>query len=100
MAEPSQHEARLRSEELRARINHHNHRYYVLDAPEISDGESGVISSGQAASRARSSANSSSYSPYPRLDEGGREGFGSEKYAAYAGEGEVHLYAGCRTLPR
>ena len=40
------------------------------------------------------------YSPYPRLDEGGREGFGSEKYAAYAGEGEVHLYAGCRTLPR
>ena len=35
----SQHEARLRSEELRSRINHHNHRYYVLDAPEISDGE-------------------------------------------------------------
>ena len=39
MAEPSQHEARLRSEELRALINHHNHRYYVLDAPEIGDGE-------------------------------------------------------------
>jgi DNA ligase (NAD+) len=35
----SQHEARLRSEELRSRINHHNHRYYVLDAPEVSDGE-------------------------------------------------------------
>ena len=35
----SQHEARLRSEELRSRINYHNHRYYVLDAPEISDGE-------------------------------------------------------------
>ena len=35
----SQHEARLRSEELRSRINHHNHRYYVLAAPEISDGE-------------------------------------------------------------
>lgn len=35
----SQHEARLRSEELRSLINHHNHRYYVLDAPEISDGE-------------------------------------------------------------
>ena len=34
-----QHEARLRSEELRSRINHHNHRYYVLDQPEISDGE-------------------------------------------------------------
>lgn len=39
MAGPSQHEARLRSEELRSRINHHNHRYYLLDAPEISDGE-------------------------------------------------------------
>ena len=39
MAPDSQHEARLRSEELRSRINHHNHRYYVLDAPEISDGE-------------------------------------------------------------
>ena len=35
----SQHEARLRSEELRSNINYHNHRYYVLDAPEISDGE-------------------------------------------------------------
>ncbi|MXW24696.1 MAG: NAD-dependent DNA ligase LigA [Dehalococcoidia bacterium] len=35
----TQHEARLRSEELRSLINHHNHRYYVLDAPEISDGE-------------------------------------------------------------
>ena len=35
----SQHEARLRSEELRSSINYHNHRYYVLDAPEISDGE-------------------------------------------------------------
>ncbi len=34
-----QHEARLRSEELRSLINHHNHRYYVLDQPEISDGE-------------------------------------------------------------
>ena len=39
MAEPSWHEARLRSEELRSRINHHNHRYYVLDAPEVGDGE-------------------------------------------------------------
>ncbi|HWR68985.1 MAG TPA: NAD-dependent DNA ligase LigA, partial [Desulfomonilia bacterium] len=28
-----------RAEELRCIINHHNHRYYVLDAPEISDGE-------------------------------------------------------------
>ncbi|MCY4390643.1 MAG: NAD-dependent DNA ligase LigA [Chloroflexi bacterium] len=39
MAPPDQHEARLRSEELRSLINHHNHRYYVLDAPEVSDGE-------------------------------------------------------------
>ncbi len=39
MPPSDQHEARLRSEELRSLINHHNHRYYVLDAPEVSDGE-------------------------------------------------------------
>ncbi|MEW5772609.1 MAG: NAD-dependent DNA ligase LigA [Thermodesulfobacteriota bacterium] len=32
-------EVRRRAEELRRRIEHHNHRYYVLDAPEISDAE-------------------------------------------------------------
>jgi len=32
-------EARERIEELRRRIEYHNHRYYVLDAPEISDAE-------------------------------------------------------------
>ena len=26
-------------EQLRAEINHHNYRYYVLDSPEISDAE-------------------------------------------------------------
>lgn len=31
--------AKLRVEELRARIEHANYRYYVLDAPEISDAE-------------------------------------------------------------
>lgn len=30
---------RKRIEELRKLINHHNHRYYVLDSPEISDKE-------------------------------------------------------------
>ncbi len=30
-------EAKARIEELRAQINHHNYRYYVLDSPEISD---------------------------------------------------------------
>ncbi|MCE7927409.1 MAG: NAD-dependent DNA ligase LigA [Dehalococcoidia bacterium] len=39
MAEQTQYEARLRSEELRSLINYHNHRYYVLDSPEISDAE-------------------------------------------------------------
>ena len=39
MAPENQHEARTRSEELRSLINYHNHRYYVLDAPEVSDGE-------------------------------------------------------------
>ena len=28
-----------RIEELRSQINYHNHRYHVLDSPEISDGE-------------------------------------------------------------
>jgi len=28
-----------RVEELKEQINHHNYRYYVLDAPEVSDGE-------------------------------------------------------------
>jgi DNA ligase (NAD+) len=31
--------AKLRAEELRAQINHHNYRYHVLDEPEISDAE-------------------------------------------------------------
>ena len=31
--------ARQQIEELRETINHHNHRYYVLDSPEISDAE-------------------------------------------------------------
>ena len=31
--------ARQRIEELRGLINYHNHRYYVLDSPEISDAE-------------------------------------------------------------
>ena len=31
--------AQLTVEELRSRINHHNYRYHVLDAPEISDAD-------------------------------------------------------------
>ncbi len=37
MAEMNQYDARLRSEELRSSLNYHNHRYYALDAPDISD---------------------------------------------------------------
>ncbi len=32
-------ETLYRADELRQRLNHHNYRYYVLDAPEITDGE-------------------------------------------------------------
>jgi len=32
-------QAKKRIEELRKQINYHNHRYYVLDSPEISDAE-------------------------------------------------------------
>ena len=31
--------AKLRVEELREHINHHNYRYHVLDDPEVSDAE-------------------------------------------------------------
>ena len=36
---PSWRTAKRRVEELRAQIEHHNYRYYVLDAPEISDAD-------------------------------------------------------------
>ena len=39
MAELSQYDARLRSEELRSLLNYHNYRYYVLDQPEVADAE-------------------------------------------------------------
>ena len=32
-----------RAKELRAELNHHNHRYYVLDDPEISDAQYDVL---------------------------------------------------------
>src|SRR6476620_86685 len=31
--------ARIRAEELRAQIEHHNYRYHVLSAPEVSDAQ-------------------------------------------------------------
>ena len=36
---PAQKSSRSRVEELRALIDHHNHLYHGLDAPEVSDGE-------------------------------------------------------------
>ena len=35
----TQTEAQKRAEELRRLIEHHNHRYYVLDDPEVPDAE-------------------------------------------------------------
>ena len=35
--------ARKRVEELRAQIEHHDYRYYVLDAPEVSDAQYDVL---------------------------------------------------------
>ncbi|MFM7272484.1 MAG: DNA ligase LigA-related protein, partial [Gammaproteobacteria bacterium] len=32
-------DSRLRAEALREAIRHHNHRYYVLDEPEVPDAE-------------------------------------------------------------
>ena len=34
-----QYAARLRSEELRSQLNYHNHQYYVLDSPVVSDAD-------------------------------------------------------------
>ncbi len=31
--------AKLRADELRAKLEHHSYRYYVLDAPELSDAD-------------------------------------------------------------
>jgi DNA ligase (NAD+) len=39
VARASGSKAAKRAAELRARLEHHNHRYYVLDDPEISDPE-------------------------------------------------------------
>jgi DNA ligase (NAD+) len=39
MPETIPEDARHRAEELRALIHHHNYRYHVLDAPEVSDAE-------------------------------------------------------------
>ena len=39
MANATQYDARLRSEELRALINYHNRKYYQEDNPEIADAE-------------------------------------------------------------
>ncbi|MCY3845292.1 MAG: NAD-dependent DNA ligase LigA [Acidobacteria bacterium] len=36
---PAPDDARRRADELRQQITHHEHRYYVLDDPEIGDGE-------------------------------------------------------------
>jgi DNA ligase (NAD+) len=46
MHDPSEDELaadRLRVEELRAQIAHHDYRYYVLDAPEVSDAQYDVL---------------------------------------------------------
>lgn len=39
MAETTQYDARLRSEELKSQINYHNRKYYQDDAPEVTDAE-------------------------------------------------------------
>jgi len=46
MHDPSEDElatARRRVDELRAQLAHHNYRYYVLDAPQISDADYDVL---------------------------------------------------------
>lgn len=40
------------------------------------------------------------YSPYPRKLDASRERFGHEKDGYHAGEGEVHIHAGCPIPPR
>ena len=39
MAETTQYDARLRSEELKSQLNYHNRKYYQEDAPEVTDAE-------------------------------------------------------------
>ena len=48
--------ARLRVEELRSEIEHHDYQYYMLAAPEVSDAEYDALVGGARRARAALSA--------------------------------------------
>ncbi|MGI5837950.1 MAG: NAD-dependent DNA ligase LigA, partial [Chloroflexota bacterium] len=68
--------AQERVEELRQRINHHNYRYYVLDDPEISDGEYDQLMEELRSLEAAYPELSSPESPTQRVGAGPLESFG------------------------
>ena len=67
---------RLRVEELRRLISYHNYRYYVLDSPEISDGEYDALMEELRALEAEHPELSSPDSPTQRVGAGPLESFG------------------------
>ncbi len=66
----------LRVEELRRLINYNNYRYYVLDAPEVSDGEYDGLMEELRALEAEHPELSSPDSPTQRVGAGPLESFG------------------------
>ena len=68
--------AQERAEELRQRINYHNYRYYVLDDPEISDGEYDQLMEELRSLEAAYPELSSPESPTQRVGAGPLESFG------------------------
>ena len=67
--------ARKRAEDLRARIEHHNHCYYVLNRPEISDREYDRLHRELEELEAKHPALRSPHSPTQRVGEKLTEGF-------------------------
>ena len=70
-----------RVEELRRVVNHHNYRYYALDDPEISDGESDALMNELRALEAEHPELQSPDSPTQRVGAGPVEKFGIVEHA-------------------
>ena len=72
--------ARLRAEELRAAVRYHEHRYHVLDDPEIGDGEFDALFRELAAVEARFPALIEPDSPTQRVGGAVAEGFAAVEH--------------------
>jgi DNA ligase (NAD+) len=74
-------EAAARARELRERLEYHNHRYYVLDSPEIADAEYDVLFRELAALEAAHPELADANSPTRRVGGQVAEGFKPHRHA-------------------